>query len=85
LEHHPEPPLGRLHKTLREHGLAVYDDITLIRLLQAGNAAQGGCLTATAGPQQRQHFALADFKLYAIYGHNILKALEQALDLYECH
>jgi hypothetical protein len=54
-------------------------------LAKASAGAQGGCFAASAGSQQCQHFAFVDFKLDAINGHNVLKALEQVLNLDKCH
>jgi hypothetical protein len=54
-------------------------------MFQSGNAAQGGCFTASAGTQQCQHLSLVDFKVDAVNGHDVFKVLEQVLDLDKCH
>src|SRR5688572_31204816 len=65
LKNHADAPFVDRDKDalLLREDLSVSDrDLPAVRRLQPGNGAQGGRLTATAGPQERIELPFADFE-----------------------
>jgi hypothetical protein len=86
LENHAYWPLiGRETHSAGIHHDVVYDDLAVLRTLEARNASQRGALAAAAWSQQGVKFTFANFQAYIIDGVDetlgSIEGFEQSLDL----
>ena len=86
LEDHPDAPaMGRDADALptRKDQHAVNENLSRVRLLQPGNAAQGRGLSTTAWPEERKERFLRNFQREIVHGRMFggrVKCLGKALD-----